>query len=503
MLAQRPGQPQARAGNPATPNILLIMADQMAPMLTGAYGHPVVRTPNLNRLVRRGVRFDAAYSPNPVCAPARACLMTGRYSSRIGVHDNAAPLRSDEPTMAHYLTNAGYDTAWSGKMHFVGPDQHHGLKRRLSRDIYFADFTWAKSRDKKIPGQHARNYVASGIHVGRQDDRRDDAGDRHGNLALDEEAHQKAIQYLEARSGKPEEPFFLGVSYNYPHEPFWPSKELWDLYEGQPVDIPEFPANLERTYSAMDRWLNRHHGADKHDVKDPANLKVLHRAYYALVTYADRKVGELLNALERTGADKNTIVLFTSDHGDMLGHKGMVQKRSFYEWSARVPLILTMPDGQWAGRTVNEPVSLIDVMPTLLELAKIDASSALPMDGTSLTGLAAGTKAAGRAAFSESHSEGMHATCFMVRKGDFKYTHIHGHQPQLFDLSADPGEWNNLADNPEYRQVERQLRELILKEFDPARIERELRDSIARRELIKPAMKRNGQDWDFQPDPVS
>src|SRR3954452_7786744 len=118
------------------PNILLIMADQLVPFLTGAYDHPVVHTPALNGLVESGVRFDAAYTPYPLCAPARAALMTGKYGSALGCYDNAAILHADEPTIAHYLANAGYEAILTGKMHFIGPDQLHGFRRRLTTDIF-------------------------------------------------------------------------------------------------------------------------------------------------------------------------------------------------------------------------------------------------------------------------------------------------------------------------------------------------------------------------------
>ncbi len=117
---------------PQPPNILLIMADQLVPFLTGAYDHPEVKTPHLDRLVEHGVRFDAAYTPYPLCAPARVSLMTGKYASKLGCYDNAAVMPADEPTLAHYLTNAGYETVLSGKMHFIGPDQLHGFRRRLT-----------------------------------------------------------------------------------------------------------------------------------------------------------------------------------------------------------------------------------------------------------------------------------------------------------------------------------------------------------------------------------
>jgi choline-sulfatase len=485
------------------PNVLLIMADQMTPFAMGAYGNRVVKTPNLDTLAAQSVRFDAAYSPNPLCAPARACLMTGEWSSRIGVHDNASPLSSDQPTIAHHFTRASYDAAWSGKMHFVGPDQHHGLRRRLSHDIYPANFSWVKSRDKKVPGNHAAQYIAGGIHVGRIDDRRTPDGRRQGNMALDVEAHDAALRYLEARSKTARTPFFLGVSYNYPHEPFWPPKDLWDAYEGLEIPIPEFPNGWEQTLSPMDRWLNRHHGADRYNVRDPASLRTLHRAYYALVTWVDSRIGELLRSLRDNGLAEKTIIVFTSDHGDMLGHKGMVQKRSFYEWSARVPLLIkTRRNTKWAGATVPEPVSLCDIAPTLLELAGVSAGSAPPVSGQSLVPLMSGERDPRRLTFSESHSEGVYATCFMARQGKYKYVLIEGHASQLFDLQRDPSEWDNLAGSPQVSDVEKELRSAILDRFNPQQIERELRESIARREAIQPALTRNGRDWNFTPDPV-
>jgi choline-sulfatase len=149
-------------------NILLIMCDQLMPHLTGTYGHPVVQTPNLDRLAARGVRFDNAYTPCPVCSPARASFMTGRYVSRIGCYDNATVLPTDQPTFAHYLTNAGYDVTLSGKMHFIGPDQLHGFHRRMTTDVYPSDFAWTPSRDADgnfSRGGHVRGYIAESVGV--------------------------------------------------------------------------------------------------------------------------------------------------------------------------------------------------------------------------------------------------------------------------------------------------------------------------------------------------
>ena len=421
------------------------MADQLVPMLTGAYGHPVVQTPNLSRLVRDGVRFDAAYSPSPLCAPARACLMTGTHTSTNRVYDNAALLASDIPTFAHYLTNAGYDCVLSGKMHFVGPDQLHGFRARFTPDIAHEELVtysgrppWSFSRDpasfrvedgraRAGRARAGRAYVGSEIHVGRW----------HFHLAYDDEVQFRAVEYLRARGatstqGAPaaagsDQPFCLVTSYHHPHDPFWPPQDVWDLYDGAEIDLPELPANLDETYSVMDRWLNANHGTHAlPELRDPATLRRLRRAYYALVTYVDRKVGELIQTLENHGLWDDTVVVFR-------------------------PLI----DGS-------------------------DTSA--------------------RTVFSEEHVEEVATTCFMVRRGPWKYVHIHGLEAQLFNLEADPGEWHNLAGDPAHATVEAELRAALLERFDPDAIERDVRRSLAARRVIRDAMTRTGTLWGYRSD---
>jgi choline-sulfatase len=461
-------------------NILLVMVDQLVPFLTGAYGHPVVKTPALDRLAAEGMRFDAAYTPYPLCSPARAALLTGRYASDLGCYDNAAILPADEPTVAHHLTNAGYECVLSGKMHFVGPDQLHGFRRRLTTDVFPAGMDWVPTQDEEgrfARGGHARSYVPPRVGVASWTK----------FLAFDEETHFRALEFLRERGragADADEPFFLVASYHHPHDPFVVTQELWDLYEGAEIRLPE---RCEPNYTAMDRWANEAHETDAVDLDDPAALTALRRAYYGLVTYVDRKLGELLDALEQTGQADDTAVVFTSDHGDMLGERRMVQKRCFYEWSVRVPLVVRLPDGGRAGTTVARPVSLLDLAPTLLELAGVEPP--LPLDGQSLF------DDRDRTVFSEYHVEKVRAPCFMARRGRHKLIHVHGHDERLFDVEADPGEWAPL-DLPE---VADELRAAILARFDPERIAADGAASVARRELVARAMQRNGTHWDYAP----
>ena len=482
------------------PNILFIMSDQMVAALTGAYGHPVVQTPHLDRLCSEGIRFDSAYTPFPVCSPARACTMAGRHASEIGAWDNGALYAADQPSMAHYISNAGYDTVMSGKMHFIGPDQLHGFNRRLTTDIYSSDFNWVKQEwidIKKNQGRNydevmgnrqsynARGYTGDGVHIGQW----------HNALSYDEETHFRSLEYLRARGNKPE-PFMLVASYHHPHEPFHAPHEYWDLYEGAEIDIPEFPDNLDETYSMMDRCLNAYHGTRRYDLRDPEGLYKLRRAYYGLVTYMDRKVGELLDTLEQTGLADNTVVVFASDHGDMLCEKEMVQKRCFYEWSCRVPLIARFPDGWQAGTVCDTPVSLIDLLPTFCEIAGTKAS--LPHDGDSLIGIV-DNPPTDRIAFAQAH-EAVGMPCIMARQGQYKYNYIHGHAHQLFDLAADPGEWNNLASDPAHGAIADRLRQAILQRFDPEEMADKTVASLLRRQLIDKTMTGHGQTWCHFPE---
>ena len=495
----------ATSETPTKPNILMIMADELVARLTGgAYDHPVVKTPNLDELRRQGVRFDAAYSPSPLCAPARACLVSGMYTSTNRVYDNAAYFAGDIPCLGHYLTNAGYDAVLSGKMHFVGADQLHGFRRRLTTDIYAEEFgmlqnraAWSVARDpslfdpEKGNGRHAGNYVGSNVHVGRW----------HHHLSYDEEAHFRGLEYIRARAVNRNEPWFLCVSYHHPHEPFWPPKDVWDLYEDAEIELPHYPEDMEERYSMMDRWLNANHGIRmfKEELRSKESLYRVRRAYYALVTWIDRKVGELISTLKEHGLWDNTMIVFSSDHGDMLCEKSMVQKRIFYDYSARVPLLMRFPGDRYAGTIVKEPANLIDLLPTFLDVAGVPQEDRLPMDGQSLIGLIDGSDKKPRTTFSEMHVEDNPVQCYMVRRGKYKLIYLHGVGAQLFDLEADPDEWDNLSGKPEFAEVESELRNAILERFDVEAIEEDIVRSIKARQMILPAMRRNNTLWDYEP----
>jgi choline-sulfatase len=474
------------------PDVLIVMADQVVPFLTGPYGDPVAITPALDELAADGVTFDAAYTPFPLCAPARAAMMAGLDASRIECFDNASIMPSDAPTIGHYLSAAGYDTALTGKMHFIGPDQLHGFAARLTTDVFPAGVDWVPSVDEdgRFPaGGHARHYAG------------DDPGVRSWTqfIAFDEETQFRALEFLRERDRlQRDDPFCMVVSYHHPHDPFHVQQDYWDLYEGVDIPIPQYPDDLEDHYSAMDRWANEAHETHAHDLGDPESLRNLRRAYYAALSYVDRKLGELVSVLRETGRLENTVILFTSDHGDMLAERGMVQKRTFYEWSSRVPFILRMPRSEHAGARVSTPVSLIDVLPTVLDLAGIQPHERAALDGSSVLPLLDAPDSA-RPVFSEYHLEKVWAPCFMVRLGHHKYVYVHGHDEQMFDLEADPGEWTNLAGDPSHAETRERLRTLLFARFDPEALALAGAASLRRREIIKRAMVHNDEHWDYTP----
>jgi choline-sulfatase len=481
--------------------------------MTGAYGHPAAVTPEIDRLAGEGVRFTNAYSTCPVCVPARISLLTGKYLAEMKCYDNGSILPADEPTHNHYLNLAGYDTVLSGKAHFIGPDQLHGFQRRTMTGVYPAGFNFMPPRTRDFdstalhPNPIAVDYLAENVGV------------RQSSMYIDydEEALFHAIKYLRGKrsqmSGsaqKPipprdEQPFFLQLSLNHPHEPFHCFRRHWDLYEDKQIPIPAQPPNRETMLTSMDRSLIRLHGSDQLPVTDPENLRVLHRAYLASVSFLDEKIGQIRTALTDYGLADNTIILVVSDHGDMLGDRGMIQKRVFYEHASRITLIAWVPPalrsayaGLQAGIAVDEPVSITDVAPTMLEIAGVD--SWLPMDGRSLLPLMSGEREPDRYVFGENVSEGVPTACFMVRRRNVKYTLIHPDEHQLFDLDQDPHEWNNLADDPEHQQVVGELRSLITDRFDVQRIDREAQEQWEKRMVVRRSMEHTGvPSWNYKP----
>ena len=315
------------------PNILFIMADQLAPQVLPAYGHPRVQTPHLDRLAEDGVVFENAYCNFPLCAPARFSMLSGRLPSRIGAFDNAVELPASTPTFHHYLRLAGYRTCLAGKMHFVGPDQLHGYEERVTTDVYPADFLWTP--DWRLDDETWLEWYHDMSRVL-------DAGPhrRSVNVAYDDEAEFEAVRWLhEHADGGDDRPFALTVSFISPHDPYLAPPRWWERYRDVEIDMPrvaDIPLEERDPHSRRHWFLTGRHRAEVRE----SDVLHMRRAYYALTSYIDAKVGKLLETLREIGAADDTLVVFTSDHGDSLGERGLFFKMSFFEWSVRVPLIV-------------------------------------------------------------------------------------------------------------------------------------------------------------------
>ena len=469
------------------PNILIVMADQMATAFLPVYGHPLVRAPNMLSLARDGVAFDSAYCASPLCAPSRASFMSGLMPSRTGVYDNAAEFPAGIPTFAHALRARGYRTILSGKMHFCGPDQLHGFEERLTTDIYPADFDWTPDWDRP---DHRPSWYHNMSSVR-------DAGVcvRSNQLDFDDEAAfmaERAIFDI-ARSRDPR-PFLMVASFSHPHDPFAALQRCFDLYRDEDIDMPAPGVALD----PHSRRLRHVCAMDSEPVTE-AQVRAARRAYYAAIAYVDDLIGRLMGALRSAALAEDTIVILTSDHGEMLGERGLWYKMSFFEGACRVPLIVAAP-GRFEPRRVGANVSLVDLMPTLVELAGGAMQSlGVSVDGRSLTPHLRGAGGHDEA-IGEYLAEGAIAPMVMIRRGPVKFIHSPADPDQLFDLADDPGERSNLTNDPARAALVADFRAEVGKRWDLAELDARVRLSQRRRRLVAAALSKGRiRAWDFQP----
>lgn len=471
------------------PNILILMVDQLNGTLFPDGPAEWLHAPNLRKLAARSTRFRDAYTASPLCAPARASFMTGQLPSRTGVYDNAAEFPSALPTYAHHLRRAGYQTALSGKMHMVGPDQLHGFEERLTTDIYPADFGWTP--DYRKPGERIDWwYHNMGSVTGAG------VAEITNQMEYDDEVAYNATRKLyDLARGQDDRPWCLTVSFTHPHDPYVARRKYWDLYEDcdhlmpqvGPIPYADQDAHSQRILDANDR--------DNFDITED-HIRTARRAYFANISYIDDKIGEILQVLEDTGQDP--IILFVSDHGDMLGERGLWFKMSFYDGSSRVPLMIAAP--QMRPGLVTDPVSTIDVCPTLCALAGVDMSEVMPWtEGQSLVPQGQGEAREAPVAM-EYAAEGTIAPMVSLRQGRWKFNMCAPDPDQLFDLDADPHELTNLAEDPAHQDTRAALRERAKARWDLDRFDADVRHSQAGRWVVYEAL-RNGAyyPWDYQP----
>ncbi len=472
------------------PNILIVMADQMAPAFLPIYGHRVVKAPHLEALAREGVVFDSAYCNSPLCSPSRAIFMTGQLPSRSGVYDNAAEFRADIPTYAHHLRSLGYRTILSGKMHFCGPDQLHGFEQRLTTDIYPADYGWTPDWDHPEARPDWYHNMSSVTQAG--------LCVRTNQLDFDDEViftSERAL-YEIARSND-KRPFLLVASLTHPHDPFAIPERYWSLYRDEDIDMPGPIVPREELDPHSLRI--RHVCAMDAETVGEQHIRNARHAYYGAISYVDDNLGRLMEALRATGLASNTIIVFTSDHGEMLGERGLWFKMNFFEGGARVPLIVSAPQ-KYAPRRVAESVSLVDLTPTLIDMAGGDSAAlGATIDGRSLKGHLEGVGGHDEA-IGEYLAESAIAPIVMMRRGPWKFIHSPPDPDQLYDVARDPGERDNLATQSAHAELLAAFKAEVARRWDLAALDAEVRESQHRRRIVDNALtKGEPHSWDFQP----
>ncbi|ANS77808.1 Choline-sulfatase [Serinicoccus hydrothermalis] len=482
------------------PNIVLIQADQLAPHHVGAYGAEAARTPHIDELARGAAVFDRAYCSTPLCAPSRASMLTGRLPSDLGCYDNGDDFAATEPTFAHLLRSAGYHTALVGRMHFIGPDQHHGFEQRLTTDVYPADLDmvpdWDHPLDRPLQWYHDVAPVL-------------DAGASVATVQqdFDDEVVFSALRHLNDRARADQaagerQPFLLVASFIHPHDPYEPPPEHWERLADADIPPPAHPEVPDAEADPHSHRLRQMCGLDRRP-PSPDDVHQARRAYYAAVSYVDDMVGRIRARLEALGLADDTVVILTSDHGDMLGEKGLWFKMSPYEQSSRVPMIVHDPWGLVPQGRFANPVSLLDVLPTLLELGDVDPPPTA--QGLSLLESArreqAGTPPTDRDVVVEYLAEGTHHPQVTVVRGPLKLVVCPGDPDQLFDLDSDPDELHDRVSDPELAEAAQSMRAQVESRYDLAALGESVRASQRRRTLVAEALSTGRRrPWDLVPE---
>ena len=418
-------------------NLLFLCSDQHQAAASGCYGHAQAQTPHIDEIATEGVRFESAYCQSPVCVPSRGSIITGNYPSRHGAKILQDALSSDARTVAHLFGDHGYSTAAIGKMHFVDESRRHGFAHRVNSATHLARLT------KREAQAFRADQGAGGGTSGRPSAMPE-------RLFRDTFYAEEAVRFLREHKDRP---FCLWASFFMPHTPLVPQRKYWDLYEGTDIDLPE------RAPSALETGFHGHLVRAKERgwyQQTDEELRDAIRGYYGNVSQMDANVGRVFDTLRELGLDKNTVVVYTSDHGEMAGAHRMWTKHNMYEQSVRVPLIVRTPDHAGAGTAREHIVEQVDLLPTLAELCGLDAP--LGLDGRSFAASVRGARHAAREfAYSEYYFCRRVFTAddrfvgkppiIMVRTDRWKFNYLSWERSELFDLENDPGEFRNAIDD--------------------------------------------------------
>jgi len=444
-----------------TSNLLVIMSDEHNPKVLGCAGHPVVQTPNLDTLAREGTQFTDAYTTSPVCIPARAGFACGKYIHQIGFWDNADAYDGTIPSWHHMLRQRGHDVVSIGKLHFRQAGEDHGFsEEQIPMHIIEGKGDLMGLIRDDLPRRGGAKKMAAMAGPGES-----------SYTFYDREICARAQVWLREQGTIPRErPWVLFVSFVAPHFPLTAPPEHYYRYWNQRLPMPKLYAREQRPHHPyLEDYRNSFCYDDYFESENDVRRAL--SGYFGLVSLLDEHVGKLMHALDETGLRGNTRILYTSDHGDNLGARGLWGKSTMYEEIAGIPMILSGP-GIPRGERVNTPVSHVDCFPTILETAGVafdEVRDGHP--GMNLIDIARGAEP-DRTVLSEYHGMGSTTGAFAIRMEKYKYVYYPKYMPQLFDLDTDPEEMTDLASSPQHALVLEECHRKLMAVCDPDDVDR-------------------------------
>ena len=449
-------------------NLVVIMSDEHSPTFMGVAGNKLVKTPNLDALAQRGTRFLNAYTPCPICVPARASFATGAYVHRIGRWDNALAYAGEPESWGHVLQRAGVRVDSIGKLHYQDDERPTGFDHQhIPMHIYNGHgMVYGSIRDPlpEVPFEHRMigDYVGPG----------ESTYNKYDSAIAD-----IAADWFDARSREAGSvPWVLYIGFVAPHFPFVAPQEYFDLYPAESLPLRKLIGDGAYKHHP---WIAEQVRIWPHEEmfrsEDEKLLAVA--AYHALCSYMDANVGRVLAALEHSGLASTTRVIYTSDHGDNVGARGLWGKSNLYQESVAIPMIMAGPDVP--VKTVTTPVNLIDLFPTILDAAGVRDPGSPDRPGRSLLDIIDAADEPERVAFSEYHAFGAAGGASMLRKGRWKYHYYAGFSPELFDLETDPGEICDLTGDPRHASTLSRMHRELCAICDPDAVDREAKAAQA------------------------
>ena len=440
-------------------NVLYIMSDQHQGKASGCYGHDFIQTPNIDALAESGTRFARSFTNSAICVPARAALATGRHVHQTEYWDNGHPYEGRVKAWHHMLKENGASATSIGKLHFRNESDDTGFEEQIIPMHVVegkGDARGCIKRPMTPPMEKSGTMTQCGP-------------GESPYLQYDHDIAEQTCEWLRAKAAVPnKDPFCAFVSFVCPHPPYIAPPDIYDIYDKMEMPMPKLrdPEAEYHPWIKQSQWMRNYD-----DFVTEESLPVLMKSYYGCTSYLDSNIGKVITALEETGLRDNTLIIYTSDHGENLGTRCLWGKSNMYEEASFIPMIVSGPDIP-AGKVSQTPVTLIDIAPTILDaqnLSEVAETQKLP--GASLIGIAQADSNPDRVAFTEYHAAAAERSAFMIRKGKYKYIHYVSYEPELFDLDADPEELTSLHNDPAHADTLKDLESALREICDPEAVD--------------------------------